>query len=162
MNRKHYTTLMLAAALFAMIASAPASEIYFVQPNTVKFYAAPSFAAKVLGSAESGYRFIATGREGNWLKLDFSGRTAYLPVVQASTRAPLGKVTARSGDASKKLSGRARSSATAAVAGVKGLTYEDRARVSKGERMDYDALEKVEAIIASPEELKDFMSGGKP
>jgi hypothetical protein len=45
---------------------------------------------------------------------------------------------------------------------MKGLTYEDRARVSKGVRSDFDTLDKIDALKVSPDELKRFqLEGGK-
>jgi hypothetical protein len=45
---------------------------------------------------------------------------------------------------------------------MKGLTYEDRARVSKGEASNLEALEKVDAMKITADELEKFQSeGGK-
>lgn len=141
-----------------------AEEFLFVQPFRSKVYAKPSIASDVLGSVDSGYKFSSAGKEGNWVKLDYKGKLGFIPAVQTAKTPPLGKAAVQSGEAGPKLGARARtSSSSAVVAGMKGLTYEDRARVTKGERSDFGALDKVDALKISPEELKQFqLEGGKP
>ena len=162
---KKRSVLLAALSLFYFMFSATAfsEEALFVQPYQVKIYAKPSIASEVLGTVDSGFRFVSSGREGNWVKLDFKGKQGFIPAVQAAKTPPLGKSTSQSAEPSPKLSVRARaSSTTAVVAGMKGLTYEDRARVTKGELSDFEALDKVDALKISPDELKVFqLEGGK-
>lgn len=142
---------------------AGAEDILYVQPFRSKVYAKPSISSDVLGTVDSGFQFAATGKEGNWVKLEFKGKHGFIPAVQTAKTPPLGKSTAQIVETSPKLSVRSRtSSATAVVAGMKGLTYEDRARVTKGEHSDIGALDKVDALKISPEELRQFQAeGGK-
>ena len=144
------------------IASA-ADDVLFVQPFKAKIFSKPSIASDVLGTVESGFQFTATGREGSWVKLAYKGKPGFVPSVQTAKTPPLGKSVAQSSDAGPKLGARARtSSSSAVVAGMKGLTYEDRARITKGEHSDFGALDKVDALKITPEELKQFqLEGGK-
>lgn len=162
---KKRSVLLAALSLFSFMFSATAfsEEALFVQPYRVKIYARPSIVSEVLGTVDSGFRFVSSGREGNWVKLDFKGKQGFIPAVQAAKTPPLGKNTSQSAEPSPKLSVRARaSSTTAVVAGMKGLTYEDRARITKGEQSDFEALDKVDALKISPDELKVFqLEGGK-
>lgn len=153
--------LIISALSSLPVSFAVAEEILFVQPFRSKVYAKPSIASDVLGLVDSGFQFNSTGKEGNWVKLEFKGKHGFIPAVQTAKTPPLGKSTAQVADSSPKLSVRSRtSSSTAVVAGMKGLTYEDRARVTKGERSDYDALDKVESLKISADELKAFQQGG--
>ena len=143
--------------------SASAEESLYVQPFKAKIFAKPSIASEVLGSIDSGFRFVSTGKDGSWVKLLFNGKQGFIPAVQAAKTPPLGKSAAQSPESAPKLGARARtSSSSAVVAGMKGLTYEDRARVTKGEQSDFEALDKVDAMSVSPDELKQFqLEGGK-
>lgn len=165
MNSKFCMVLVVLGMLIQFSPTVYAAEdVLFVQPFKAKIFSKPSISSDVLGTVESGFKFSSTGREGSWVKLDFKGKHGFIPAVQAAKTPPLGKVAAQSGEAGPKLGARARtSSSSAVVAGMKGLTYEDRARVTKGERSDFGALDKVDALKISPEELKQFqLEGGKP
>ena len=153
--------LCLYSCVFA--AAAFAEESLFIQPFRAKVYAKPTITAEVLGTVDSGFQFDSAGNEGRWVKLLFKGKLGFIPAVQAAKNPPLGKSVIKVEESAPKLSARSRASAsTAVVAGVKGLTYEDRARISQGERSDFEALDKVDSLKISPEELKQFeLEGGK-
>lgn len=146
------------------VTSGFAEEALFVQPYRVKIYAKPSIAAEVLGSVDSGFQFVPAGRERNWVKLPFKGKQGFIPAVQTARTPPLGKSATQASDDAPKLGARARtSSSSAVVAGMKGLTYEDRARITKGEMSDFETLDKVDALKITPDELKQFqLEGGQP
>lgn len=154
-------TLSMMSLLFT--GTAFSEESLFVQPYRVKIYAKPSIAAEVIGSADSGFQFVPAGREGNWVTFAYKGKQGFLPAVQTARTPPLGKSASRAAESAPKLGSRARtSSSSAVVAGMKGLTYEDRARITKGEMSDFESLEKIEALKILPDELRVFQSeGGK-
>src|SRR5512142_1467769 len=113
-------------SLFSLIlaVTAFAEEYLYVQPFKAKIYAKPAISSEVLGSVESGFKFVAGGKEGNWVKLTYHGRNGFIPAVQTSANPPLGRSAATAAEPTK-LGARARtSSSTAVVAGMKGLTYE--------------------------------------
>lgn len=163
MKRNLLCFLTTGSLVFVFAPYAGADEALFVQPYRVKVYAKPSIAAEVLGSADSGFKFVSTGRDGNWVKLVFKGKQGFVAAVQTARTPPLGKSASQVVETAPKLGARARtSSSTAVVAGMKGLTYEDRARITKGETSDFDALDKIEALKILPDELREFQAeGGK-
>lgn len=140
-----------------------AGESLFVQPFKAKIFAQPSIASEVIGTVDSGFQFASIGKEGRWIKLAFRDRQGYLPTVQTAGTPPLGKSLMQNAGTGSKLNVRARTSSTnAVVAGVKGFTYEDRARITKGERSDFEALDRVDSMIISPDEINSFqLDGGK-
>lgn len=158
-----FRLLFSSLLLFTVVSPVSAEDVLFVQPFKAKIFSKPAISSDVLGTVESGFQFASAGREGSWVKLVYKGKTGFVPSVQTAKTPPLGKSIAQSGDTSPKLGARARtSSSSAVVAGMKGLTYEDRARVTKGEHSDFGALDKVDALKISPEELKQFqLEGGK-
>ena len=152
-------TQVLLSLLLATAACA--DEIVYVQPFQAKVFAKPAISAEVLGKVDSGYQFTATGREGSWLKLIFNGKQGFIPAVQTAKSPPLNKSAAYATEPTQKLGSRARSSTTVAVvAGMKGLTYEDRSRITKGEQSNMTALEKIEALKITPKELEQFQAEG--
>jgi uncharacterized protein YgiM (DUF1202 family) len=140
-----------------------AADILYTQPFKAKIFTKPAMTSEALGQVDSGYQFESVGKEGSWIKLTYKGKTGYLPAVQAAKTPPLGKSSVQAVEMSPKLGARARtSSSSAVVAGMKGLTYEDRARVTKGERSDYESLDKIDQQKISAEELTQFQrEGGK-
>jgi hypothetical protein len=140
-----------------------AAESLYTQPFQAKIHAKPSMASDVIATVDSGFQFVPIGSEGNWLKLVFKGKQGFIPSVQTAKTPPLGRSPTQAGNTALKLSPRARTSSSAAVvAGMKGLTYEDRARISSSERSDFGALEKVDALKISSDEFAQFLiDGGK-
>ncbi len=163
MKKNNLILLAITALLLITAACVFAEESFYVQPFRAKIYAKSSIASEVLGLVDSGYQFVSTGKEGGWVMLAYKGKQGFISAAQTAKTPPLGKSTVQGADSAPKLGARARtSSSSAVVAGMKGLTYEDRARVSKGEQNDYDALEKVETLKISSDELKSFqLEGGK-
>ncbi|MDD2897078.1 MAG: hypothetical protein PHI31_00060 [Desulfuromonadaceae bacterium] len=151
-----FCTLCCLSSTFAL------ADVLYVQPFKAKIYSKPTIASEVFGIVDSGFKFISTGRERSWISLVFNGKQGFIPAVQTAHSPPLGKSIVQSDEISPKLGARARvSSSSAVVAGMKGLTYEDRARVTKGERSDYDTLDKIDAQQITPDELKTFkLEGG--
>lgn len=163
MKKKFLYFVAVNLLLLSLNTHSYAEESLYVQPFKAKIFSKPSISSDVLGSVASGFQFVSTGTEGRWLKLDFNGKQGFIPAVQAARTPPLAKAGAQNVEATPKVSARARtSSVSAVVAGMKGLTYEDRARITKGERSDFEALEKVNALKITPDDLKQFqLEGGK-
>lgn len=163
MKKKFLYFVAVNLLLLSLNTHSYAEESLYVQPFKAKIFSKPSISSDVLGSVASGFQFFSTGTEGRWLKLDFNGKQGFIPAVQAARTSPLAKAGAQNVEATPKVSARARtSSVSAVVAGMKGLTYEDRARITKGERSDFEALEKVNALKITPDDLKQFqLEGGK-
>lgn len=163
MKKRCLMSVVLSMFLLLLAATAFSEESLYVQPFRAKIFAKPSITSEVLGMVDSGFQFVSSGKDGKWVKLLFKGKQGFLPAVQVANRPPLGKSAAQRVEAPPKLGARARaSSSSAVVAGMKGLTYEDRARVSQGERSDFEALDKVESLKISSDELKLFQAeGGK-
>lgn len=164
MKRKARLLYVIGVLFSSYAQNVYAGEMMFIQPFKAKVYSKPAMTSEVLGQVDSGYQFESAGKEGSWVKLLYKGKNGYLPAVQAAKAPPLGKSSVQAAaEMSPKLGARARtSSSSAVVAGMKGLTYEDRARVTKGERSDYESLDKIEQLKISAKELTQFqLEGGK-
>lgn len=139
-----------------------AEDILYVQSARAKVYAKPSFNGEVLFELTKGYKVTALGKEGNWQKVIVSGKTGYIPLFLLGKNPPLEKVTLSKERLSVEPENpRSRVSHTTAVAGVRGLSQERRARLGKEEKVNYEALEKIENIKISDEELKFFIKEGE-
>lgn len=146
---------MCAAPLFA-------GDVYYVQSLKAKVMSGPSLKSDVIGEADKGQSLESTGREGNWVKVKHGSKEGYVPALLLSTRPPLERQGLISGEEAEIKAGvRRRASTFASAAAARGLTAEDRKRLGKEEKVNYEAIEKMESFRLSAEEVIKFMEGGK-
>lgn len=141
------------------------AESYYVQTAVAKVYARPALNGAILGQVERGTGFTPGKRQGNWIKVTYQGKEGYVSALATAMTPPRtltgGTLPAETGNAQIRLRSRA-SAAPAIVAGVKGLAYEERARASAGEKVDYEALDDIDSLVVSDDELASFSKGGIP
>jgi hypothetical protein len=128
-----------------------------VQSVKAKVMSATSFKAPVLGEVGKGFKFDASGREGSWVKVKFNDLDGYVSALVVSTHPPLekaGVIKASEGDIKQGVRRRASSYTSAAAA--RGLAQDDRRRLSREEKADYDALDKMEEFKLQPDEIARF------
>lgn len=150
------------SAVFASFLYAQ-QTVYYVQSIKAKVLSAPSFKGKVVAEVEKGSKLISTGREGSWIKVKIDkNRDGYVSSLLLSTHPPLAKAgIIRGEDAEIKQGVRRRASSYTSAAAARGLTRDDRQRLSKEERADYESLEKVESLKLSADEINRFMEENK-
>lgn len=146
--------LSLSGRLFA--------EDQYVQSRKAKIMSAPSFKSAVLGEAGKGAKLAASGREGSWVKVTFKDQQGFASSLLLSPRPPMERTSLIKGDESDiKQSVRRRASTYTSAAAARGLAADDRRRLSKDEKTDYGALEKMESFTVSADEVSRFMEGNK-
>ncbi len=149
-----------AALLYAVVVSG--GEAYYVQSLKAKIMSAPSFKSGVLGEAAKGTRLVSSGREGSWVKVSFKGKDGYVSSMLLSNHAPLERVSMITGEEGViKQSVRRRASTYTSAAAARGLAADDRRRLSRDEKTDYGALEKIETFTLSADDVARFMEGKK-
>lgn len=137
------------------------ADVYYVQSLKAKVMASPSLKSDVIAEVEKGYKFIAIGREGSWIKMKFKDREGYVASVLVSEYPPMGKQGMITGEETTiKEGARRRASTFVSAAAARGLTPEERKRLSKEGQANYEALEKMESISISEEELERFIKEG--
>ncbi len=148
------------AVLYAVVALG--AETYYVQSMKAKIMAAPSFKSAVLGEAAKGAKLVSTGREGSWLKVTFKAKEGYVSSMVLSTHPPMAKVGLIKGEEPDiKQSVRRRASSYTSAAAARGLAADDRRRLSGDEKVDYGALEKIEAFTLGADDIARFGEGKK-
>lgn len=135
---------------------------YFVQSVKAKVMTTPSFKGSVLAEVAKGHKFASLGKEGSWIKVKHDSKEGYVSALLLGTREPMGRVGLIKGEDSEIKQGvRRRASTYTSAAAARGLTHEDRQRASVVEEVDYKALETIEAIAFSQEDISRFAEGGK-
>lgn len=138
-----------------------AEDILYVQSLRAKIFLQPSFDSVVITEVQKGYKFNSLEKKGNWFRLSISGKDGYISSYLVGKNAPLSRTEIGKEAATVTESARSRASQqTTAVAGVRGLAEERRARLGKEEKLNYEALEKIEKFSITDEELKVFMKEG--
>ncbi|MEW6213644.1 MAG: SH3 domain-containing protein [Nitrospirota bacterium] len=139
-----------------------AQDVYYVQSLKAKVMSTPSFKSEVLGEVSKGYRFVSTGKEGNWVKVRYNSKDGYVSALLLSNHPPIERQALITGEESEiKESVRRRVSTFASAAAARGLTQEDRKRLSREEEADYESLEEIESFSLSTEEIIRFMEESK-
>ena len=137
-----------------------AQDVYYVQSLKARIMSRPSFKAVVMGEASKGTRLVSAGKEGNWIKVLFYSKEGYIPSLLLSTRPPMEKKSLIQGDETViKRNVRRRTSTYTSAAAARGLAQDNRRRLSGEEKIDYDALEKVESFTLGTDEVMKFMGG---
>lgn len=140
-----------------------AQETYYVQSLKARVMTTPSFKGKPLTELGKGFKLVVLGKEGTWMKVKFGSSQGYLPALLLSPKPPLEKQGLIKGEEDVLQHGvRRRASTYTSAAAARGLTQDDRRRLSRNEKVDYESLEKIESVTVSPEEITRFMEENKP
>ncbi len=137
-----------------------AQDVYYIQSEQAKVFNKPTFEGQVISVLNKGSRIELLEKAGSWGKLRINNQDGYISFFLLGKTPPLDKTAVKKEDV--KETGRKRASnETTAVAGVRGLTEEDRKRLSMEGKVNYEALEKMESVSISREEIKKFLEEGK-
>jgi uncharacterized protein YgiM (DUF1202 family) len=135
---------------------------YYVQSVKAKVMSGPSFKSGIISEVSRGHKLSSSGREGSWVKVRISDKDGYVSSLLVSTHPPFEKTGVIKGEDTEIKQGvRRRASSYTSAAAARGLTQDDRRRLSKEEKIDYESLEKVEALTLSAEEVSRFMEGNE-
>ena len=136
----------------------PTPSVYFVQSATAQVRSGPSFSAPVLGEVGRGERLFSFSETGSWVKVWFKWREGYVPAIVLAMHPPFPKAgVAKAAKESPRQMARRRLSAVSA-APERGPVRPDQSRPPADEKAAYAALERAEALGATPEELARFMA----
>jgi uncharacterized protein YgiM (DUF1202 family) len=159
MKRILMPVLFLMASMFLTSAVYAQGE-YYVQSVKAKVMSATSFKSRVLGEVGKGFKFVSSGKKGAWVKVKYKNMAGYVFSLLVATHPPFertGLIRADERDISRGVRRRASSYTSAAAA--RGLASDDRRRLSKEEKADYDSLDKMESFKVTADELHRFMEG---
>ncbi len=160
MKKYFFGIALLVAVLGNSIAFG--GDVYYVQSLKAKIMSAPSFKSPVLGEAVKGAKLVSSGKAGSWIKVSFKDKEGYVSSMLLSTHMPMEKIGLIRGEESDiKQSVRRRASTYTSAAAARGLAADDRRRLSKDEKVDYGALEKIEAFTLSADDVSRFRGGSK-
>lgn len=150
----------IAMLLVLAAGAAYAQETYYVQSKKAKIMMKPSFSGGTLGEVVKGTKLTSGVKEGSWVKVMYNNKTGYVSSFVVAKHAPLdreGVIRADQDDIKQNV--RRRASTYTSAAAARGLTADDRRRLSTEEEVNYRALEKIEAFKVKEEEIVQFAEG---
>lgn len=153
-----------AAVLFVFIISSSASaETLFVKAREAKVMPGASFAGQPIGKLAAGSKVESLSRKGSWVEVEFEGRRGYLAATLLTDSPPSeGGFFSRISDKVQSMGGaRRRASTYTSAAAARGVMSFDRARMSRQEMVNYDALSKMESSAPSEDDVARFIEEGR-
>ncbi len=159
------TIVLIISCAFIILAASTlfAQQVFFVQSVKAKVMAEPSFKSEVLAVIGKGAPVSVTGRQGRWVKVRTETTDGYLPSLILAAKPPLDRVGLIKGEGTSSIEHnvRRRASTYTSAAAARGLTEDDRRRISAEERANYSSLQRMESFVLSDEEVLKFSRGGK-
>ena len=142
-----------------LVASGVFAEDIYVQSVKAKIMSAPSFKSTIIATVVKGQKLVSLGKDKNWAKVQFESKEGYISSLLLSSQPPMDKVgLIKADDGDIKQGGvRRRASTYTSAAAARGLAQDDRRRMSKEEKVDYDSLDKIESFTVSQEEVAKFV-----
>ena len=154
--RAGYALLALSLALGGMPAVAAENAVVFVQAERSEIRSEPKTGAQGVGTVTRGQELQVLEEKGAWYRVSTGGKAGWISRLFVSTHRPVGQaelgreIPTSVGKASRR---RAPSYAVAAAArGLGGRTASRR----DGQKVDMEALEKMEKGQPSPAEIAAF------
>jgi len=161
--KKMIATLVLMAAALIATASPLFAEDVYVQSMRAKVMAEASFKAKMIAEVNKGYKLTVLAKSGNWVKVKYGSFDGFVSALLVSNVPPMEKQTIIKGDEiALQTNVRRRASTYTSAAAARGLAADDRRRLSKEEKSDYDALDRMESFVVGDAEVLKFMEETKP
>ena len=156
---KKQLMMFITGLLYATLSYADTS--YYVQSTNATVRSGPSFGAKVIAKVSKGQMLSSTSKSGDWIQVKIDGKEGYISHLLVTTHPPLDKTTVIKADEQEiKPTARRRASSFTSAAAARGLTDEEKKREGI-EKADYKAVDKMEAVKVTPEEVKKFKETGK-
>ena len=138
------------------------AETMYIQSLKANVYASPSFSSKVISNADKGTAVRALAKQGNWYRIEVAQRTGWVLKHALSTKKPIEKVSLFGSFMnlfkSDNAKSRRRASYASTTVGIRGLTDDEKANMDQDVVAAYEAVDKMEAVTLSNEEVAQFIS----
>lgn len=160
--KKQFLMFMMLLPAMMCATWAHAESVYYVQSTNANVRSDPSFAAKVIAKVAKGQTLTSISKQGSWIKVTVDGKEGYISSLLVSTHPPLAKQTViKAEDEEIKPIARRRASSFTSAAAARGLTDDDQKHEGAEAGSDYKAVDKMESVKVTPEEVKQFKETGK-
>lgn len=148
--------IMMAALALGLVSPAAADPV-FVHAQEAELREAPGFDAPVVTGLERGAEVERLARQGRWLRVRSGEREGWVFRFLTGPRPPMAKQSVLD-ESSPELGDqtRRRASEVTTAGAARGLTAEERRRLSRQGAADYEALDRLEGLDIPPEDVRAF------
>ncbi len=165
-QRKLWTVFLWIAALIFLKPDQGRSYDLYVTSLKASIYLMPDTTSEALFEVKQGFKLNGVRKSGYWHQVDHESRTGWIYGFQVGEKPPVKKneIYGTFSSLFQKYEtfmsrARRRSSAYSSVAAARGLK-EHRQRVTVQYRLDFEALEKLEAVQFTDEQVMEFLREG--
>lgn len=159
---KKLLTSLLVALLLPLTVTTALAETMYIQSKQAKLLSEPNFKSPSIIQLEKSTPVEVIMKKGRWTEVEFKGKRGWLSSFLLSTNPPINKVNILKGDnADLSKSARKRASSVTTAGAARGLSADERMRNSDLQQTDYTALEKIEEMAPSEEQIDKFIDSGK-
>lgn len=152
--KKAFLMVLLVLAVPALAFSA---NVVYVQSLKAKVMSAPSFKAEAVGVVKKGDALTVLHKKDRWYRVDYMNKTGWIPDMVVGTRPPMKRISVLTGEEESIGTGaRRRASQVTSAAAARGLAEDDRRRLGHKGVVDYTALEKLDGLRITDEEVAQF------
>jgi uncharacterized protein YgiM (DUF1202 family) len=153
---------LLISTILMFTAFAASAEPMYVQSLKAKLMGEPSFRAEMLTELNKGDQVEALGKKGAWYQVKAGDKQGWVSRLLLKKRPPVDKVTYITGadEADLDKDSRRRASKVATAGAARGLSSEDRRRVSGETLSDFSSLHQMERIEMESSEVILFLQEG--
>ncbi|ABM62652.1 SH3 domain-containing protein [Halorhodospira halophila] len=155
MRRSQWHWLILPLGL-VLASAASGEDLLFVQSEQGEVYAEASLDAEVVRRVPRGTELEQLASEGVWYRVRHDGEEGWVSRLVVATQPPMERDSILDGEAPDIDDSRRRSSEVASAAAARGLTPEQRERLSDRDMADYRALAELEEQAVDEDELRAF------
>lgn len=154
--------LISTAIMFMLLlSSAQAADSMYVNSKKVKLYQQPNYNAEVVTQLRKGDELQVIRQQEKWMQVRHAALTGWVPGYSVTTSKPAEENISffnRIKSFFMSDNKRSRVSTISTAGGIRGLSEEEGE--SSGNK-DYEALQKMEKMIVSDEEVEKFVEGSE-
>lgn len=148
---------LLMTFLLCLSFTAGAGPTLYLQSDSAKLTAAPSFGAAAIMSLKKGDELAVIEERDGWYRVRIDGKTGWIPRLLVSPHKPINRISVLSDrKASVKASARRRASNVTTAGAARGLANDDRHRVNQNDTADYEAVRAMESENIPPQDVETF------
>ena len=146
--------------LLCLFSLAAHAEFMYVQSFKVKVLVEPSYKSMSVFYVKKGDRLNVLEKRGRWVLVSNGQKSGWMLKFMLANHAPLRRSSVLS---SNQIIGnvRRRASAVTTAGAARGLTADQRGRISQKNRANYFDLEKLEKLGVKEEEVYKFIADGQ-
>ena len=151
--------IALLLALFVALPSFAAAEEYlYILSARAKLLSNPKFGSETILNMTKGEKVITIEKSNNWFKVEYEGKQGWLSRLSVSPHPPVKRKRRLAGvDTKLRNNSRRRASNVSTTAAVRGLRDLSGNQLNSKDIMDFAALDEMEKLNISDDEVFAFM-----